>query len=254
MLRRFLFNLKNGTESLNYGREIIAAWGASHVNAHSHPTQLLDVGLGNGHDLLNIQAQANIPAHLFGIESYAPYIQAAREKGITIASLDIERERFPFEDQSFDVVVANQILEHTKEIFFIIAEVGRVLKPNGKLIIGVPNLASLHNRIALLLGQQPTTIDVLGPHVRAFTRRSFTHFLETNDYFKVVDFKGSNFYPFPPTLSTRLSRLFPMAAVGSFYLVERTEKRGYFTEILHQQFFETPFFTGEEDAREKIRR
>ena len=150
-------------------------------------------------------------------------------------------------------MVANQILEHTKEIFFIVAEVGRILKPGGRFIIGVPNLASFHNRIALLFGKQPTTIDLLGPHVRAYTRDSFTHFLETNGYFRAIDFKGSNFYPFPPSISKRLSQWLPEWSVGSFYLVERTDKQGYFAEILDQKFFETPFYAGKPDARETIR-
>ena len=254
MLRKFLFKLKKGTESLNYGRDIVAAWGAAHCQKVGDQPKLLDVGLGRGHDLNNIQALTDKSLNLHGIESYAPYIKSAEDRGFTVACIDIERERFPYPDATFDLVVANQVLEHVKEIFFITAEIARILKPQGKFIIGVPNLASLHNRIALLFGQQPTTIEVLGPHVRSYTRASFTRFLETNSYFKVIDFKGANFYPFPPALSKPLSRLFPESSVGAFFLVERTHKQGDFTEILEQQFFETPFYTGREDARDKILR
>jgi len=78
-------------------------------------------------------------------------VKHAQQQGIVVHSLDIERDRFPYADASVDLIVANQIIEHTKEIFFIFSEISRVLKTGGLAIIGVPNLGSLHNRIALLL-------------------------------------------------------------------------------------------------------
>ena len=70
-------------------------------------------------------------------------------------------------------MIANQILEHTKEVFWIWHEIARVLAPQGQLILGVPNLASAHNRLLLLLGRQPTRDqDRLRPRARLHPRRS----------------------------------------------------------------------------------
>ena len=85
-------------------------------------------------------------------------------------SIDLEKDIFPYDNDFFDVIIVNQILEHTKELFWIFHEATRVLTVGGKLIIGVPNLASLHNRILLLTGQHPTPIKSSSPHVRGFTR------------------------------------------------------------------------------------
>lgn len=63
--------------------------------------------------------------------------------------LNIERDPLPFADESVDIFMANQVLEHCKEIFWIFSEVSRCLKPGGCFIIGVPNLAALHNRLLL---------------------------------------------------------------------------------------------------------
>ena len=247
MLRQFisyLRRLKSGTEELNYGREIVTRWADLHFRSASVPGLVLDIGVGRGDDLLNIKRNCSMPLELYGIECYPPNVKHAEEQGIAVTSLDIERERFPYPDASFDLVVANQIFEHTKEIFFIFSEISRVLKTNGLAIIGVPNLASLHNRIALLLGLQPPAIQVLGPHVRGFTRGAFEEFLVAGGFFELEEFVGSNFYPLPPPISQWMAKLFPGLAVGSFYKLRRTDRTGTFVEVLDQHFFETPYYRG----------
>lgn len=146
-----------------------------------------------------------------------------------------------------DFIIMNQILEHTKEIFWIFGEVSRVLKRGGGCIVGVPNLASLHNRIALLIGRQPTSIRALGPHVRGFTRKDFVKFIETDGYFKAEYFAGSNFYPFPRQVSRILARIFPNLAVSVFWGIRRTGKEGCFIHILDSRFYETPYYRGQEN-------
>jgi SAM-dependent methyltransferase len=106
---------------------------------------------------------------------------------------------FPFDDGSFDIIIANQILEHTIELFWIFHEITRVLKKGGgKLIIGVPNLASLHNRFLLSIGRQPTSIKSASAHIRGFTKPDMVCFVNTcwPGGYKLVKWGGSNFYPF----------------------------------------------------------
>lgn len=240
----FIKALKKDTEPLNYGREIIVEW-AEQACQRKEEVTVLDLGLGEGTDLLNIKnALQGKKLHLHGLESYAPNVKKAKENGIEVSIFNLERERFPYEDQSIDLIIANQVLEHTKEIIWITSEISRILKWGGVFLCGVPNLASLHNRIALLFGEQPPTIKVLGPHVRGYCRRSFCEFIETDGYFKVKGVRGSNFYPFPESMSKFLSRYFRGMAVSTFYLVERREKQGVFKEILRSRFFETPYFIG----------
>ena len=240
----YLRRLKSGTEELNYGREIVARWAELHLRNANAPALILDIGTGRGDDLLNIKRACSMPLELHGIECYPPNVKHAEQQGIVVKSLDIEKERLPYPDANFDLVVANQIIEHTKEIFFIVSEVSRVLKTGGLAIIGVPNLASLHNRIALLLGLQPPAIQVLGPHVRGFTRSALGEFLEAGDFFALEESVGSNFYPLPPPMSQWMARLFPGLAVSSFYKLRRTDRRGTFIEVLDQHFFETPYYRG----------
>jgi SAM-dependent methyltransferase len=63
-------------------------------------------------------------------------------------------ERFPFADGAFDVVVAGELLEH---VFFpplFLAEVARVLGPQGRFIGSTPNAFRLRNRWRFLWGEE----------------------------------------------------------------------------------------------------
>ena len=117
-----------------------------------------------------------------------------------MVGLDLERDALPFAAATIDVVIANQILEHTKEVFWIWHEIARVLRLHGQLIVGVPNLASAHNRLLLLLGRQPSVIKTASAHVRGFTRADLLQFLDQAcpGVFALRDHAGANFYPLPP--------------------------------------------------------
>lgn len=247
MLRALFVRLKSGTEELNYGREIIAQWGARIVQAApAKPARILDLGCGHGTDLKNVRAAAGESAavELHGVENYAPNVAECRKAGIRTYDLNIERDYLPFEDGALDLVIANQVLEHTKEVFWILSEAARVLRPGGVFIVGVPNIASLHNRILLLFGQQPTQIQTMSAHVRGFTKPDFRSFAEWGAIFRLRNFRGSNFYPFPPLLARPLARLAPTLAWGAFFWLERTASQNSFLDCLRgaDNFLETPFF------------
>jgi SAM-dependent methyltransferase len=138
--------------------------------------------------------------------------ERARARGVEVATIDLESERFPWPDASMDVVVANQVFEHLKNIWRPMSEIARVLKPMGYFVISVPNLASLHNRAMLALGLQPSSIRVLGPHVRAFTPRALREFVELGGCFEVRRVAGVGFYPLPTGLAAPLARSWPSAS------------------------------------------
>lgn len=247
MMRDRFRRLKEGTEYLNYGRETIAAMVQQQLARlpQSGPLQVLDVGFGSGADLLNVKAALpDRQVCLFGVDSIAARVAQASEKGITAVRLDIESDCLPFDDHFFDVVIANQVIEHTKQIFWIVSEISRVLKKSGLLIVGVPNLAALHNRVLLALGEQPASIELLGPHIRGFTKNSLARFLTADDYFRVLQVRGANFYPFPPAIARRLSRWLPTLSVVLILLCQRTDKEGTFIQVLKDRIYETDYFQG----------
>ncbi len=230
--------------TLNYGRHIIEEF----LREASPFRTVLDIGAGRGDDLL-LAGRINPEAELCAIEVCPEYSRDLSGRNIKVHSVDIERDVFPFPDARVDVVVMNQVLEHTKEIFWIFHEVSRILALSGKVIIGVPNLAALHNRILLLFGRQPSPLKSHSAHVRGFTRGDILRFVEScfPGGYRLKAFRGSNFYPFPPQVARPLAAMFPGMAWGIFFLLEKQKDyRREFLDFPVEQRLETNFYLGRE--------
>ncbi len=99
---------------------------------------LLDIGAGTG-DFL-VQAKSN-GWNTFGIE---PNQQA---KNIAISKdVVFKNETNVFEDQTFDAITMWHVLEHIPNLDFQIQELKRLIKPNGIIVIAVPNYKSFDAR------------------------------------------------------------------------------------------------------------
>jgi SAM-dependent methyltransferase len=82
----------------------------------------------------------------------------AAAKGFAVTSMDIDPDRKPdlvgdlmntgLQDNSYDALVLSEVLEHIKVPHAAIAEVHRILKPGGRVIITAPLLFTLHDRPA----------------------------------------------------------------------------------------------------------
>jgi 2-polyprenyl-3-methyl-5-hydroxy-6-metoxy-1,4-benzoquinol methylase len=232
---------------LNYGRNNIAAF----LRKAAPFSNIVDLGAGLGADL-DIAAEICPSAVRFALETYPPNIEVLKQHHEVI-SINLEREALPFKDESMDVVMINQVMEHVKEIFWILHEISRVLKVGGHIVIGVPNLASFHNRLLLLLGKQPTVIQNHSAHLRGYTKHDITRMFQMifPGGYHLEGFRGANFYPFPPVAAKLLAKVLPNGAWSIFFLLKKT--RTYQDEfLLHPVLkqLETNFYVA--DARERL--
>lgn len=70
--------------------------------------------------------------------------------------LDLETQKLPAKDNTFDTVLCCEVLEHLDvDPMFMLAELNRVLKPGGRLILTTPNITSTHGLFKMLRGIEP---------------------------------------------------------------------------------------------------
>lgn len=89
---------------------------------------LLDVACGGGLLAPFVSGYWHV-----GVDLSWPSLLQARDHGVAVGQADVLR--LPFADGTFDVVVAGEILEHVEDLPGIVAEVCRVLRPGGTLVI-----------------------------------------------------------------------------------------------------------------------
>ncbi len=145
--------------------------------------KLLDIGCADAGLTLKI-SQTLKAGVSFGIELEHKNACAAQERSVKVVTSDANKP-FPFQDYSFDVITANQIIEHLYDTDNFFRELYRVLKKGGEALISSPNLCSWHNVFFLLLGMQPPGMPLV--KVQA---GNFLHGLETHGHIKLFSFKA----------------------------------------------------------------
>lgn len=234
-------SLKIVDHNESYGRHIL-----ENCIRQFHIDKCLDIGCGDGSDLAIVR-KYNPEAELTGIDFGTWNSALLLEKGIKLITIDIEHDKLPFEDSSVDFIIANQILEHTKQIYWINHEIFRCLKTGGHFFFGTPNLLSFHNRVMMAFGFHPTQHKLVSAHVRPFSKRDVYKFYEQigNMFCNIKGFWGSQFYPFPKAAARILSTLFPSSSFSIFFLIQKTgEYKNEFIEWPSKAQLETNFFTG----------
>lgn len=206
----------------------------------------VDLGPGAGRDLA-ILKQAHPTAATIGLEACLEFAKGLEGKGHEVRILDLERDVFPFADSSVDVFVANQLLEHMKETFWVFHEVARCLRIGGAFLIGVPNVLAFHNRMLALLGRHPTQYKLSGPHVRPFSIPDMKQFLATcwPGGFAVEAVAGAQFYPLPTALARPITRLAPGLAFSIFFKLRKMAAYdGEFLDYPPRNKLQTNFYLG----------
>lgn len=71
-------------------------------------------------------------------------------------TVDLEYDLLPVEDETYDIVICCEVLEHMEiDPMFMLAEVNRVLKTDGKLFMSTPNILSSRGITKMLSGHEP---------------------------------------------------------------------------------------------------
>jgi ubiquinone/menaquinone biosynthesis C-methylase UbiE len=113
---------------------------------------VLEIGPGNGPLITCIE---NLSPEKKILIDFPGTLGGLKIKGYRCIEQDLSKEQWEISDESVDLVVASMVLEHMAETDFVMREIFRVLRPNGHVLINVPNQGALIYIIMLFLTLNP---------------------------------------------------------------------------------------------------
>jgi len=115
-------------------------------------SRVLDLGCGNGEFLALLRDTRECTG--YGIEIDDANVLACTQRGVNVIQLNLEEGLALFEDQSFDVVLQIETLQHLRNTEKMLRETARV----GRIgIVSFPNFAHWPNRLQVAAGRMPVT-------------------------------------------------------------------------------------------------
>jgi methionine biosynthesis protein MetW len=115
-------------------------------------SRVLDLGCGDGALMAHLQSARGCTG--YGVEIDDAKVLACLKRGVSVLQLNLEDGLAVFEDESFDVVLQIDTLQHLRNAETMLRETARVGRSG---VVAFPNFAHWPNRLAVLQGRMPVT-------------------------------------------------------------------------------------------------
>ena len=151
--------------------------------------QILSIGVGTGRDTSYLANKNTV----HGVDVSETGLKIAKKKGIKVKVVDVDRNKLPYKDKTFDIIICKDLFEHLVNPLSLLQEIKRVVKKGGYLVVNVPNHFFWLPRLRILfgsnllwkvIGQDQTKMfnewDYM--HIRYFTWEGFQHFLRKGGF------------------------------------------------------------------------
>ena len=152
-------------------------------------SRVLDLGCGDGALLDLLQRERGCTG--YGVEWADANVLACVKRGVDVIQLNLDEGLSMFEDDSFDVVLQIDTLQHLRNTETMLVETARVGRVG---IVAFPNFAHWPNRLAVLRGRMPVTKRLPyqwydTPNIRVGTFKDF-EVLATKNRLSILDAFG----------------------------------------------------------------
>ncbi len=156
----------------------------------------IDVGCGDGYITSQIAKKFK---EVVGVDISKEAIKIAKKKNLKISFVAATCVNLPFSDNSFDTVVASEIIEHVNynDGKMLLKEAKRILKPQGKLIISTPNLSNPYVKFLQIKRKMRARKNI--EHLKEYTKKEFAGSISA--YFRIIHLNSDVYLPIIPKIN-----------------------------------------------------
>lgn len=218
MLKTFFTRVYENANQLNR-RNIIEL--ARRARSNNGRVVLLDLGCDDGLWTRKL-ADAVGADEMHGVEIVDEAARKAAANGVKVRQLDLSQPMTALPSGAFDLIHANQVIEHVPNVDLFVSEVFRLLKPGGYAVVSTENGSSWHNVFASVMGWQifsltnvsslkaglgnPFAIQRGGtPYTGTWTHKTIFNYRGLIEMFQAHGFRsvkiaGAGYFPLPAIL------------------------------------------------------
>lgn len=147
--------------------------------------KVLDIGCGSGNFLFNLK---ELGWNVYGVDPSPIAVALAKSRGLENIFQGVI-EKIDFKESFFDAIIMFHVFEHIPNPEEALLKIKKILKPNGFLIIGVPNFAGLGSKMfKKYWGGLSFPL-----HYIHYDKNSLNFLLKKNK-FKIINFYYANFF------------------------------------------------------------
>ncbi|MDG1900740.1 MAG: class I SAM-dependent methyltransferase [Bacteroidales bacterium] len=130
----------------------------------------IDIGPGTGRWLQFLRN--NNAGFLASLDISNIALERCKDICDSVYKLDVEKDKYPYDDDKFDIVLSFMILEHLRDPEIFLSEIIRITKHGGIVLMSIPNILSFLSRIRMIFGLMPTAIVSDPTHVKFYNRKT----------------------------------------------------------------------------------
>lgn len=192
--------------------------------------RILDIGIGDGIYESMIYDKLNSKCDFYGVDISSKQIKRSKKFLKEGKVVDLDSKKLSYNNETFEIVIISEVLEHVFLPDNFINEAKRVLKKNGYLLLTYPNIGALQIRLSIMFGGS-------NPMINYTSNKEHIRFFNSHDIYKLVGlnriyFQGLgsmffdkwNFYnriPIPKFLQTFMNRYLKTLALGHLAIYKK---------------------------------
>jgi len=150
------------------------------------PLKILNVGVATGHTSVLLKEFGDVQSVEYDEDCYDFIKEEVTDIGLQLGTiLDLD-----FDDKTFDLVCAFDVIEHVEEDILAVSELKRVCKQAGNVVVTVPAFMSLWSHH-----------DVINHHIKRYKKAEFQNLFKDDTNIQYSSY--FNFWLFPPVMVFR---------------------------------------------------